>query len=459
MSVLYTSFIVIIEFLQLIFQPIFSHLLPWFSRRIKLRVDFELKNKTDKYCKSFNIKGIKADVAFEIASEGELEQIYLILEDYLNNKKNVELIFSSESVEQKVMSLAGNFPNLRIFRLPILTHCYLNYYKGQNVKKWITAKKLILCRYDFFPSLMGWKNNHNKLLLVSATLKNKNLNNIFIKYYLMMQFNHFDLIITADSSEVDLFRSNLRFKGKIDSYDFRVNRIINRLNNAEKTLYCFDFFQQMKEYIAEFSIEKRVIIGSAWDEEFKCLDNAQLLSDILNGKCLFAIAPHQLNKDKISDFILLINDISKKNNLTVPIYEICPNLSFVELRALYEKMKNNSGIILITIPGILVELYSLIGHAFVGGGFSKSVHSLLEPFCAGANLFCGPKVHRSTEFDFINNLYTDNITVLYDTHLLYDNILTRQKSTIATRANILNLLKEYHLQYFFKIKFLKDKND
>ena len=43
----------------------------------------------------------------------------------------------------------------------------------------------------------------------------------------------------------------------------------------------------------------------------------------------------------------------------------------------------------------------MFGHAFVGGGFGVSIHSVMEPFLAKSKVMCGPKVNRSTEFDMI----------------------------------------------------------
>jgi 3-deoxy-D-manno-octulosonic-acid transferase len=61
-------------------------------------------------------------------------------------------------------------------------------------------------------------------------------------------------------------------------------------------------------------------------------------------------------------------------------------------------------VILINLKGVLCELYSQVGHVYVGGGFGRSVHSVMEPFVAGARVYCGPKVYRSTEVEAIQAL-------------------------------------------------------
>ena len=83
---------------------------PWLRRRKK----FEDKNHTDELSISFLKTGRKADIAFEVSSEGELEQIRPVLLQALDEKLNVELVYSSESVEKKCVSLASRYKeNLR----------------------------------------------------------------------------------------------------------------------------------------------------------------------------------------------------------------------------------------------------------------------------------------------------------------------------------------------------------
>jgi 3-deoxy-D-manno-octulosonic-acid transferase len=53
------------------------------------------------------------------------------------------------------------------------------------------------------------------------------------------------------------------------------------------------------------------------------------------------------------------------------------------------------------LKGVLCEIYTSFEYAFVGGGHGVSVHSLLEPYLGGSIVFCGPRVHRSTEYTLI----------------------------------------------------------
>lgn len=62
-----------------------------------------------------------------------------------------------------------------------------------------------------------------------------------------------------------------------------------------------------------------------------------------------------------------------------------------------EKRLSNSEILLINRSGILADLYP-VGHiAYVGGGFGRGVHSVLEPMASGSPVVCGPNIGVSHE--------------------------------------------------------------
>ena len=123
-----------------------------FLVKFKTRITFENLNKSDSYSISYKSENKVADVAFEVSSEGEFEQIRYVLETYLNKGLLVELVYCSESLEHKIEKYKKQYTNLRIFRLPLLT--VFPFFKNTSLVSWLTAKKFILCRYDFFPEVL-----------------------------------------------------------------------------------------------------------------------------------------------------------------------------------------------------------------------------------------------------------------------------------------------------------------
>lgn len=89
--------------------------MPVFSSSVRERIRFEKKNKKEN--KSFREDGQVADYAFEISSEGELEQVKAIIEKLLTENYKIELIYCSKSVEKQCQVLADKYPKvLRTFR-------------------------------------------------------------------------------------------------------------------------------------------------------------------------------------------------------------------------------------------------------------------------------------------------------------------------------------------------------
>jgi 3-deoxy-D-manno-octulosonic-acid transferase len=112
-------------------------------------------------------------------------------------------------------------------------------------------------------------------------------------------------------------------------------------------------------------------------------------------------------------------------------------------------------IVVLNLKGVLCELYSVMGHAYVGGGFERSVHSVLEPFVAGCKILCGPKVHRSTEVEAIESVAPLALTAIPDQTRLRtaytDLIVTPPDLTLRTewldnqskllRSNLLEVMR------------------
>jgi 3-deoxy-D-manno-octulosonic-acid transferase len=57
----------------------------------------------------------------------------------------------------------------------------------------------------------------------------------------------------------------------------------------------------------------------------------------------------------------------------------------------------SADVLLINRGGMLADLYRLGKVAFVGGGFGKGVHSVIEPMANGLPVLCGPNIHVSHE--------------------------------------------------------------
>ena len=163
------------------------------------RVDFERKNLKEN---AMGVGGQKfsapADVAFEVSSEGELEQIQVLLVELLDRGKCVELLYCSRSVEGNIHSLAKSYPRqLKTLRLPLLTAAP-RWGRGQSALHFLTAPVLVLCRYDFFPELLLYGIfSARRFILLSATCRGKGA--LIKRLFYRRLFGCFDLILPATS--------------------------------------------------------------------------------------------------------------------------------------------------------------------------------------------------------------------------------------------------------------------
>jgi 3-deoxy-D-manno-octulosonic-acid transferase len=371
-----------------LFAQLFLSFLLSLTKWGKKRIAFEKKNTESRLSESFSLINLQADFAYHCSSEGEWEQIRIDVQNKLAKGCNIEIIFTSPSVEKGILKFAHDikFPDsLRLLRLPILTSSFFSPYR---LHRWITAKDVVLVRYDFFPELLGLIFFEKKLHLVWATTKKLKIWNLLI-------FSFFKTI--TPSTQIDFEYLRKFYPQKIlNPKESRIPAILERLSHKQETLEeRFPSFTLFSNWIKLFPL--RLIIGSAWKEDVSFLP----IDESFYQNRLVVIVPHDLNLN----WAELMSSFSH-------LYFIKPETTQTQMIKILTDYKNHPAPIVILIKGILCELYAEFPMAFVGGGFGKSVHSLLEPYLSNSMVFCGPKVHRSTEADVIDQNDKNRLLIL-----------------------------------------------
>lgn len=380
---------------------------------LKKRMEFERRNSAEVECLSFKREGLRAEYCFEVSSEGELEQVRPLLEEFLKAGKRCEILFASPSVESKCQKIARENPSLvRIFRVPLATHFFL----FQTAHSFITAPKLIFCRYDFFPELLVLKFYGKKLLLVSGAAGKKP------SWFKSQVYTLFDVIVAANAEEAKLFVEREGIEAsRVHSFDFRIPRIFERVENAPAVLEKAVLLQSYLSFIKNRPRNTSLILGSAWESDLIIFTSPEWKKAITGGEVHLLIVPHDLSEASLSSLSRHLKGLFPD----VPVCEISP------LKNEWEQ--NQLGIVILNWRGLLCELYTLFDLVYVGGGFARSIHSVLEPFLSGAKVFCGPKVHRSTEYDFILQAAPSEIQLLNNG----DSFYTLFKEKAATPPDTL----------------------
>ena len=276
-------------------------------------------------------------VWFHCASHGEYEQVNQLISEYKNNfpKDKILLTFFSPSGFNNVKK--NNCINW-IFYLPLDTQ--------KNAKKFI---KLVMPKKVFFVKSEFWYNYMNQLSLYKIPLYHvscvfdKEKFSIFSSFSteILSKSKHF---FVQDKNSLDVLNS-LNIKNSSITGDTRFDSILENIKNKKED-----------QRILEFCLDKTTIIfASVWPEDEHVFK--KFIKE--NSQYRFIIAPHELN--------------------------YCKNISELFDVELYSEFDTPSekNILLINKIGILKNIYKYCSLAYVGGGFGKGIHNIIE---ASANL-------------------------------------------------------------------------
>jgi 3-deoxy-D-manno-octulosonic-acid transferase len=415
--------------LRIIFYPVFRYILPFINKKINKRIEFELLNRV-------NISALpKAGYGFEISSEGELEQVKILIQYLLDQKENIEIIYCSDSVESQCLKLMADNPDrVRLLRLPIFTFNPMS--TLNNPSKWLTCHTFFMCRYDLFPELLNYgKRNDINFILLSGAVKNFSSKNILEKIYLKKAFNSFNKIVSVTQQSKDDFVKIIGFSDRcLEVFDFRIPQVLNRLLVKEETISrLYPQLVPYINYLGTLPENKKIVFGSFWDDEFDILASHQ--EKISLEDYHISLVPHKLDSESLTDLR------EKIISSGFEVYEITASMNAIEVEALISSNRNSNGIWIINLKGILCEFYSYFNRCYVGGGFGVSIHSVLEPFLNNNHIFCGPKTKRSSEFDMIHERFPDQIYSVENKNEVFIEMIS--KETLTTNEDTKAFIEKY----------------
>ena len=276
-------------------------------------------------------------VWFHCASHGEYEQVNQLISKYKNN-------FPQDKILLTFFSPSG-FNNVKknncidwIFYLPLDTQ--------KNAKKFI---KLVMPKKVFFVKSEFWYNYMNQLSLYKIPLYHvscvfdKEKFSIFSSFSteILSKSKHF---FVQDKNSLDVLNS-INIKNSSITGDTRFDSILENIKNKKED-----------QRILEFCLNKTTIIfASVWPEDEHIFK--KFIEE--NSQYKFIIVPHELN--------------------------YCKNISELFDVELYSEFDTPSekNILLINKIGILKNIYKYCSLAYIGGGFGKGIHNIIE---ASANL-------------------------------------------------------------------------
>ena len=195
------------------------------------------------------------------------------------------------------------------------------------------------------------------------------------------QLNCFTHFYLQDEKSEKLLNS-IAYTNTTVSGDTRFDRVSEISHHVQK-IDLIELFIQNK---------KILIVGSSWEEDekiiAKILENPK--SKILNYKII--IAPHEIDENHIQSIEAKFIPRSILSGVEGRGAGVCLRYSSANISNI-----NDAQILIIDNIGMLSSLYQYGIIAYIGGGFGKGIHNILEPATFGLPIIFGPNYQKFTE--------------------------------------------------------------
>ena len=287
------------------------------------------------------------------ASLGEFEQAKPIIINYRKKYQNHKILltfFSSSGYE-----VQKDYKNVDwVFYLPADTK--------KNSKQFldiVKPLKVIFIKYEFwFNYIQECKKRQVPFYMIASVFRK---NQFILKYeWFEKQLSNISHFFVQDKKSALLLNSKGIYNTTVTSDTRFDNVILNRINKVDIPI--------INDFVKD---KKTIIFGSTWKKDEDLLISFIKKNDQLN----YILAPHELHN---------IESIQKKTK-----------------GLLYSKYKKNklitSNILIIDKIGILSNIYQYGDLAYVGGGFGKGIHNILEPLTFGVPVIFGPNYKKYNE--------------------------------------------------------------
>lgn len=248
---------------------------------------------------------------------------------------------------------------------------FVSYLPQDTIKQSKKFIQIISPEFAFFVKYEYWYNYINQLYknsiplyIISAIFRKKH---IFFKWYgkwFQTQLKKITYFFTQNEESVKLLKQ-IGINNAVITGDTRFDRVA-------------EIFKNITEIKQLTNIDKTqtIVVGSSWP------DDELLIQKTLAHfpQITLIIAPHNVEAERVKH----IEDCFKDRKC----------IKFSQLQA-YDK--NNHDVVIIDSIGILSRLYQYGFLAYIGGGFNKGIHNILEASCYGKPIIFGPNYQKFQE--------------------------------------------------------------
>ena len=344
----------------------------------------------------------KACVWFHAASAGELEILWeVILETSRTGSKIVITVFS----------VSGLVPLKRLVdELEVLGNCVAHFGLSPFESYWEASLKkfkpdlFVTAKYEAWPDIWCSLSLLNiPILIVNASSRPSLL--LAKKMCTWLGVTVPSIIFTAQEQEALNLAQHFPKSDVVILADPRWDRVMKRSRIGN--LRAQKLVEQLKELPRPWGV-----LGQIWPEDLNLW-----LPSLIDFTGTLWIVPHKVDLKHMKATLRKLEEPSQK---------VSSVSRYILTSALNEKSEKNiqemggkvaadssTPFVIVDEMGFLSELYSAVDWAYVGGGFTRSPHSTIEPAIYGIPVSVGPK--RIDEFPEIRQLQIiDQLTVLHD---------------------------------------------
>jgi 3-deoxy-D-manno-octulosonic-acid transferase len=309
-------------------------------------------------------------VWFHCASLGEYEALVPVLQELHRRKLcRVWLTFFSRS----------GFANFQDSELVVRVSYAPLDFRG-DVRKFLDALRprvFVVTKHDLWPNtLLELKRRGIPALYINANFHSASRRlRPLVRSFNAAFMGTFHRIIPVNAEAAKRFRLLLpEFPGLLPPGETRYDRVVQRLQEQRDTYSWLP---------PEFSRGKVLVAGSVWPA-----DNERLL------------APSLAQLAQRDDLRLILVPHEPHPHQAPELLRQCREAGWEAV--LYSKLAaggvfSGERILIVDAVGLLAGLYRVASLAFVGGGFTTGVHSVIEPAVFGVPVLFGPRHQVSAE--------------------------------------------------------------
>ena len=388
---------------------LFIHIIKFFNKKIKDHLDNETDSIKNVIISLSQIDRTKIKILiFHAASSGEYEQLKPILKRINRKKYFIIQSFTSPTIYNKESK--SNLFDVCCY------HPYDIWWKSYFFLKDIKPDIYCITRHDVWPTHLFIANKLDiKTMYINANIHEDSIwLNFLMKKISKFIFNQFFLCLVP-SKRIYKNLSQIVHPNKIMiTGDSRFDQILDRHSeNLSKKYFSSEYFESFNIIFGSYDKYDEGYIFSALDYIYSNKDQS-----LHNFNHRIILVPHEVDKKTLN------RTKNKLNSL---------GISY----SLYSNSKNdkiNSRVMIVDTVGILADIYKYCKIAYVGSGFGRGVHSVIEPGVHNCAVGFGPNIKL---LDEARDIYSKNAGVMINNKMELINFLKlyKEKKTLNKLCN------------------------